>query len=89
MYFEYLRLMSIVKDVKETLISHVFCLEKIDAANAIKMNQAEITRLISGLKIKVNTKPMKLRNPYGPRGTLESLRPNVTSLVNDERIQMK
>lgn len=89
MYFEYLRLMSIIKAVKETLISHVFCLEKIDAANVIKMNQAEITRLISGLKIKVNTKPMKLRNPYGPRGTLESLRPNVTSLVNDERIQMK
>ena len=53
------------------------------------MNQAEITRLISGLKIKVGTKPLKYKNPYGPRGGLEELRLSVTSLINDERLKLK
>ena len=54
-----------------------------------KMNQAEITRLISGLKINIGKKPLKYRNQYGPRGALENLRPSVTSLIIDERIEMK
>ena len=53
------------------------------------MNQAEITRLISGLKIKIGKKPVKYRHVYGPRGALEALRPSVTSLINDERIELK
>ena len=53
------------------------------------MNQAEIRRLITGLKIKVGTKPIKYKHVYGPRGALESLRPSVTSLINDERIELK
>ena len=53
------------------------------------MNQAEITRLISGLKINIGTKPRKLKHAYGPRGALESLRPNVTKLINDERIELR
>jgi hypothetical protein len=53
------------------------------------MNQAEITRLISGLKIKIGTKPIKYKNQYGVRGSLEALRPSVTSLINDERINLK
>ena len=53
------------------------------------MNQAEITRLISGLKIKIGTKQIKIKNAYGARGSLEALRPSVTSLVNDERIELK
>ena len=53
------------------------------------MNQAEITRLISGLKIKIGTKPIKYKNPYGKRGSLEALRPSVTSLINEERLKLK
>ena len=54
-----------------------------------KMNQAEITRLISGLKINIGKRPLKYKNPYGPRGALENLRPSVTSLIIDERIEIK
>ena len=54
-----------------------------------KMNQAEITRLISGLKINIGKKPLKYRNQYGPRGALETLRPSVTSLIIDERLETK
>ena len=61
----------------------------VNAHYKTEMNQAEITRLISGLKIKVGSKQIKIKNPYGPRGTLEALRPSVTSLINDERIELK
>ena len=54
-----------------------------------KMNQAEITRLISGLKINIGKRPIKYKNSYGPRGALENLRPSVTSLIIDERIELK
>ena len=56
---------------------------------SFQMNQAEITRLVSGLRIKIGSKPRKLKNPYGPRGALESLRPCVSSLINEERIEIK
>ena len=53
------------------------------------MNQAEITRLISGLKLNIGSRPIKYKNAYGPRGALEKLRPSVTALINDERIELK
>ena len=53
------------------------------------MNQAEIMRLVSGLRIKIPNKPIKLKGMQGggERGTIENLRPSVTSLILHERIE--
>lgn len=46
-------------------------------------------RLVSALRIKVGVKHKRVGNVLGPRGALESLRPNVTELINSERIEVK
>ncbi|KAF5284589.1 hypothetical protein FQR65_LT02415 [Abscondita terminalis] len=52
------------------------------------MNQAEISHLVSRLRIKVNPRLRKLRNPEGPLGRLKALRKTVTALIKHERIEL-
>ncbi|XP_060531404.1 large ribosomal subunit protein bL17m [Cylas formicarius] len=52
------------------------------------MNQAEISKLVSQLKIKVNPRLRKFRNPKGPEERLNKLRKTVTALIKHERIEL-
>lgn len=52
------------------------------------MNQADVSKLISKLKIKVNPRLRKFRNPQGPEGRLHKLRKTVTALIKYERIEL-
>lgn len=52
------------------------------------MNQAEVAKLVSKLRIKVNPEPRRLRNAQGPEGRLNKLRKTVTGLFKYERIEL-
>lgn len=52
------------------------------------MNQAEVSKLVSQLRIKVNPRLRKFRNPKGPEERLNKLRKTVTALVKHERIEL-
>lgn len=52
------------------------------------MNQAEITRLVSKLKTRVNPRLRKFRSPKGPEERLNKLRKTVTALIKHERIEL-
>ncbi|KAJ8945514.1 hypothetical protein NQ318_017959 [Aromia moschata] len=52
------------------------------------MNQAEISKLVSQLRIKVNPRLRKFRNPKGPEERLNKLRKTVTALIKHERIEL-
>lgn len=52
------------------------------------MNQAEVSKLVSQLKIKVNPRLRKFRQPKGPEGRLDLLRKTVTALIKHERIEL-
>lgn len=52
------------------------------------MNQADVSKLVSQLKIKVNPRLRKFRNPEGPFGRLKKMRKTVTALVKHERIEL-
>lgn len=52
------------------------------------MNQAEVTKLMSALKIAVAPKARRLRNIDGPQGRLEKLRKTVTAIIKHERIEL-
>lgn len=52
------------------------------------MNQADVTKLVSKLRIKVNSEPRRLRNVQGPEGRLNKLRKTVTGLLKYERIEL-
>uniref|UniRef100_A0A146LZ32 Large ribosomal subunit protein bL17m n=2 Tax=Lygus hesperus TaxID=30085 RepID=A0A146LZ32_LYGHE len=52
------------------------------------MNQADVSRLVSRLKIRVNPKPRRLRNPDGPEGRLNKMRQTVLGLIKYERIEL-
>lgn len=52
------------------------------------MNQAEVSRLVSKLKVKVNPKLRKFSSPRGPEGRLDKLRKTVTALIKYERIEL-
>lgn len=52
------------------------------------MNQADLSRLVSLLKISVNAKPRRLPNPEGPAGRLKKLKATVTALIKYERIEL-
>lgn len=52
------------------------------------MNQADVTKLVSKLRIKVPDKHRKLRTPKGPEGRLDKLRKTVTGLIKYERIEL-
>lgn len=52
------------------------------------MNQADVSKLVSQLKVKVNPRLRRLRNPRGPEGRLDALRKTVTGLIKHERIEL-
>jgi large subunit ribosomal protein L17 len=52
------------------------------------MNQAEVTKLMSQLKIAVSPRYRKLKNPDGPEGRMLKLRKSVTALFKYERLEM-
>lgn len=52
------------------------------------MNQAEVTKLVSQLKIKVNPRLRKFRSIKGPESRLDRLRKTVTALFKHERIEL-
>jgi large subunit ribosomal protein L17 len=52
------------------------------------MNQAEVTKLMSQLRVFVNPRHRNLKNRFGPEGRLIKLRQTVTALVKFERIEL-
>ncbi|KAH8297874.1 hypothetical protein KR054_012667 [Drosophila jambulina] len=52
------------------------------------MNQADVTKLLSQLRIAVRPNKRHLKNPDGPEGRLLKLRKTVTALVKHERIEL-
>lgn len=52
------------------------------------MNQADVSKLISQLRIAVRPNKRNLKNPDGPEGRLLKLRKTVTALVKHERIEL-
>ncbi|XP_058058868.1 large ribosomal subunit protein bL17m [Anopheles bellator] len=52
------------------------------------MNQAEVTKLMSQLRVAIQPRHRNLKNPRGPEGRLDKLRKTVTALVKHERIEL-
>lgn len=52
------------------------------------MNQAEVSKLMSQLRIAVRPNKRHLKNPDGPEGRLLKLRKTITALVKHERIEL-
>lgn len=52
------------------------------------MNQADVCKLVSSLKIAVAPQIRRLRQPDGPQGRLEKMRKTVTALIKHERIEL-
>ncbi|TDG53234.1 hypothetical protein AWZ03_000049 [Drosophila navojoa] len=52
------------------------------------MNQADVSKLMSQLRIAVRPTKRNLKNPDGPEGRLLKLRKTVTALVKHERIEL-
>lgn len=52
------------------------------------MNQADITKLMSQLRIAILPNKRRLRNKDGPEGRLLKLRKTVTALVKFERLEL-
>lgn len=52
------------------------------------MNQAEVTKLMSQLRVAVAPKARRLRNIDGPEGRLLKLRKTVTAMIKHERIEL-
>ncbi|XP_028155796.1 large ribosomal subunit protein bL17m [Ostrinia nubilalis] len=52
------------------------------------MNQADVSKLVSKLRIKVPTRHRNLKNVKGPEGRLDKLRKTVTGLIKYERIEL-
>ncbi|KAJ8720199.1 hypothetical protein PYW07_012242 [Mythimna separata] len=52
------------------------------------MNQADVSKLVSKLRINVLPKHRNLNNPKGPEGRIDKLRKTVTGLIKFERIEL-
>ena len=52
------------------------------------MNQADLSKLVSALRIAVKPKPRLFSSPEGPAGRLRKLKATVTALVKYERIEL-
>ncbi|XP_063230144.1 large ribosomal subunit protein bL17m [Bacillus rossius redtenbacheri] len=52
------------------------------------MNQADVSKLVSQLRISVAGGQRKLRNADGPKGRLRKLQKTVTALIKHERIEL-
>lgn len=52
------------------------------------MNQADVSKLVSKLRVKLYPRARKFKNADGPEGRLKKLRKTVTALVKHERIEL-
>lgn len=52
------------------------------------MNQADITHLISKLRIKIAPRHRNFKQPQGPEGRLNNLRKVVNALLKYERLEL-
>ncbi|CAH0686140.1 unnamed protein product [Spodoptera exigua] len=52
------------------------------------MNQAEVSKLVSKLRVKVLPRHRNLPGPKGPEGRIDKLRKTVTGLIKFERIEL-
>jgi len=52
------------------------------------MNQADVTKLMSRLRIKYKPVRRRLKNPEGPEGRLKKIRKTLTALIKHERIEL-
>lgn len=52
------------------------------------MNQAEVSQLMSKLRIRVNPRHKNLKSPEGPQGRLNKLRKTVNALFKYERLEL-
>lgn len=52
------------------------------------MNQAEVAKLMSQLRVAIPLKPRRLRGYDGQEGRLRKLRKTVTALLKHERIEL-
>lgn len=52
------------------------------------MNQAEVSQLMSKLRIRVNPRHKNLKCPEGPQGRLNKLRKTVNALFKYERLEL-
>jgi large subunit ribosomal protein L17 len=52
------------------------------------MNQADVTKLMSRLRIKYNPVRRKLKNPEGPVGRARKIQKTLTALIKHERIEL-
>lgn len=52
------------------------------------MNQAEVSKLVSQLRIRAPSRLRKFRSPKGPEGRLDKMRKTVTALIKHERLEL-
>ena len=52
------------------------------------MSQADVSKLVSKLRINIRPRHYKLKNPRGPEGRLDNLRNIVTGLIKHERLEL-
>lgn len=52
------------------------------------MNQAEVAKLMSQLRFKIQPSYRRLSQPKGPEGRLNKLRQTVTALIKYERLEL-
>lgn len=52
------------------------------------MAQADVSKLVSQLRIKVSPIYRRLKNSEGPKGRIDKLRKTVTALIKFERLEM-
>lgn len=52
------------------------------------MNQAEVSKLVSKLRVGVLPKHRNLKNSKGPEGRIDKLRKTVTGLIKFERLEL-
>lgn len=52
------------------------------------MNNADVMKLMSALRVKFNANPRRLRNPDGSSGRLQKIGQTLTALIKHERIEL-
>ncbi|BET00820.1 unnamed protein product [Nesidiocoris tenuis] len=52
------------------------------------MNQADVSKLVSRLRVRVAAKPRRLSNPQGPEGRMNKLRATVSGIIKYERVEL-
>lgn len=57
-------------------------------SKVIEMKQADVSKLVSQLRIKVNPTHRRLKNPKGPEGRHDIIRKILTGLFKYERIEL-